>query len=106
MIKYFNYILIFIIIIHLLQFISNIYTIDILGEDFDIIWNYPTRINNYVYDIRGYPDQYCLDNSNDKKIIVPCFYKNTSKFDVNGKYIKDNNDDKELNIQPYIKHLL
>ena len=81
MIKYFNYILIFIIIIHLLQFLSNILS---NNEYFDIIWNYPSRINNYVYDIRGYPDQYCLNTSNDRKFIVPCFYKNNSKFDIDG----------------------
>ena len=92
MIKYFNYILIFIIVIHLLQFLSNIH------EDFsdninnNIIWNYPTRINNYVYDIRGYPDQYCLDSTNDRKFVVPCFYKNNSKFNVDGSYNMNNNN--------------
>jgi hypothetical protein len=111
MIKYFNYILIFILIIHLLQFISNIYTTGNFDEYFDIIWNYPTRINNYVYDIRGYPDQYCLDNSNDRKIVVPCFYKNNNKFNIDGKYIKNDyitntfDQNNELNIQPYVKNL-
>lgn len=102
MIKYFNYILIFIIIIHLLQFLS--YTI----EDFDVIWNYPSRINNYVYDIRGYPDQYCLDNNNDRKYVIPCFYKNNSKYDVNGDYKKDDNYENVQNniIIPYIKDLI
>ena len=104
MIKYFNYILIFILCINLLQFLSCIYTEGSL-EDFDIIWNYPTRINNYVYDIRGYPDQYCLDTTNDRKFVVPCFYKNNSKFDVDGTYTKDINDNKEIDIQPYIKNL-
>jgi hypothetical protein len=103
MIKYFNYILIFIIVIHLLQFLYYTYE-DFTKETFgDVIWNYPTRINNYVYDIRGYPDQYCLKNIDDKEIVVPCFYENNSKYDVNGKYIKDDND-KELEIQPYIKN--
>ena len=83
------YLFIFLFFLYLLL---NNYLINISNEYFDIIWNYPSRINNYIYDIRGNPEnihQYCLtnfDNISNKLLVTPCLYNDKYKYDIYGSF--------------------
>ena len=58
-------------------------------EHFTIFpWNIPTRLGNYLYDIRGYPSLFtCYDRL--YNIPYPCMYLYNNKYDVEGKYVRD-----------------
>jgi hypothetical protein len=58
-------------------------------EKFTIFpWNIPTRLNNYIYDIRGYPNLFMCYNKY-YNYLGPCSYLFNHKYDVQGDYIYD-----------------
>lgn len=81
-------ILIFIILVLILSIYITI-NHDKNNEQFTIFpWNIPTRLNNYIYDIRGYPNLFmCYDKY--YNYLSPCMYLFNHKYNVQGDYIND-----------------
>ena len=51
-------------------------------------WNVSTRLNNYIYDIRGYPNLFtCYDGK--YNMPYPCMYLFNNKYNVSGQYVQD-----------------